>query len=244
MEKYTYFNLPKSCEVNNSIFKKQFSENTDLSTADKKLFTEGIKKITWLYCLKPDTLNLQPYKDDIREYEEIEIIEVDLKEDKKLSRIAEIIMRTIPYPMVLVFRLDHQTAFWTAHQQINQKDISKNTLEPFVNTGFLKHDSEFFKSFDLLKMRFTNYYDLYTDLVDAISIFNANQVLNKTNQTTNQMTGEIARDFLGKLNTLEQNLIALRTALKKEKQFNRKMELSIKIKNMEASKNKLLKGEQ
>jgi len=241
MEKYAYFNLPKSCEVNNSIFKKQFSENADLSAADKKLFTDGIKKITWLYCLKPDTLNLQPYKDDIREYEEIEIIAVDLKEDKKLSRIAEIIMRTIPYPMVLAFHLDNQTSFWAAHQQINQKDISKNTLEPFVNTEFLKDDSEFFKSFDLLKMRFTNYFDLYSDLVDSISIFRANQVLNKT---TDQMTGEIARDFLGKLNTLEQNLTSLRTALKKENQFNRKMELSIKIKNMEASKNKLLKGGQ
>ena len=232
MEKYAYFNLPKSCEVNNSILKKQFSENAELSAADKKLFTEGIKKITWLYCLKPDTLNLQPYQDAIREYEEIEIIEVDLKEDKKLSRIAEIIMRTIPYPMVLVFRFDNQTAFWTAHQQINQKDISKNTLDPFVNTKFLKDDSEFFKSFDLLKMRFTNYYDLYTDLVDAISIFNANQVLNKTNQTTNQMTGDTAREFLEKLNNLEQDLTALRTALKKENQFNRKMELNIKIKNI------------
>lgn len=152
-------------------------------------------------------------------------------------------MRTIPYPMVLVFRLDHQTAFWTAHQQINQKDISKNTLEPVVNTKFLTDDSEFFKSFDFLKMRFTNYYDLYTDLVDAISIFNANQVLNKTNPPINQMTGEIAREFLEKLNALEQNLTALRTALKKENQFNRKMELSIIIKNMEAIKNKLLQGE-
>ena len=92
-------------------------------------------------------------------------------------------------------------------------------------------------------MRFTNYYDLYTDLVDAISIFSANQVLNKTNQTTDQLTGDTAREFLEKLNTLEQNLTALRTALKKENQFNRKMELSIKIKNIEASKNKLLQGE-
>ena len=39
---------------------------------------EHIKKVTWKYCLKPDTINIQPYRSDERDYLEIEIMEVQL----------------------------------------------------------------------------------------------------------------------------------------------------------------------
>ena len=40
VKNYEFFNIPRSCEVKNTIFKKLFYENADLSTADRTLFTD------------------------------------------------------------------------------------------------------------------------------------------------------------------------------------------------------------
>jgi hypothetical protein len=91
MGDYRFFNIPRSCEVKNTIFKKLFYENAALSTVDQKLFTEVINKITWLYCLKPETINLQPYRDEIREYDELEFIEVEIVVEKRLTVLPKLL---------------------------------------------------------------------------------------------------------------------------------------------------------
>jgi len=238
MGDYSFFNIPRSCEVNNTIFKKLFYENTDLASSDKKLFTEVINKITWLYCLKPETINLQPYQDEYREYGEIELIEVELQADKKIERIAEIMMRTIPYPMVLIFRLQEKVKFYVAQQRSNLIDGSKNTLEELISTDWLNQDSPLLAKLDIQKMRFTNFYALYSDIVDIISIHNLAGIM----PSSSALTGEEARQLSSSLETLEQEITALKAKLKKETQFNRKMEMNIAIKKLEQERSKLIGG--
>jgi hypothetical protein len=238
MGDYSFFNVPRSCEVKNTIFKKLFYENTDLSSGDKKLFTEVINKITWLYCLKPETINLQPYQDEHREYGEIELIEVELQADKKTERIAEIMMRTIPYPMVLIFRLHDKVKLYVAQQRNSLHDSSKNTLEELISTDWLQQDSPLFAKLDIQKMRFTNFYALYSDIVDVISIHNLAGIM----PSAPALTGAEARQLSTDLETLEQEITALKAKLKKETQFNRKMEMNIAIKKLEQERNKLIGG--
>lgn len=237
MERYAFFNIPKSCEVNNTIFKKLFYENGDLSTADKKLLTEGIGKITWLYCLKPDTINIRPYQDETREYNEIEVLEVSLVNLSKIERLAEIIMRTIPYPMVLIFRFQEQWSIWTAHQRKSLKDETKNALEAFVHTNWLVDTKRLEDRLDIKKMNFANFYSLYNDMVDQISILNLNGMLTKDSII---MTGEEARKITIELNSLEQEITRNMAMLKNESQFNSKLKLNRKIKQCENRKDQLL----
>ena len=238
MQNYIFFNIPTTCNVGNTIYKKTFYENADLSSADKKLFTDNIKKISWLYCLKPETINIRAYKDDIREYPEIEVIEVDIEKDTKLRRIAEIIMRTIPYPMLLFFKLEDKIQIYVAHQRVNQNDNSKNILEEFICTDWLNRDSLLFEKLDIKQMRFTNFYVLYSDIVDAISVYNVSNIIS----TSFPITGMEARKLSLAIETLEIEISNLRSKLKKETQFNRKMELNIKIKSLEKEKTNLLGG--
>src|SRR5574344_1422522 len=144
MDTYDFLNIPDSCFIVNTIYKKLFYENADLSNSDKSLFTDTINKVTWLYCLKPETINIPTYKDEVRDYPEIEVIEVLVHKDYKLKRIAEIIMRTIPYPMVLIFKLEDQRQFYVAHQRTSQSDSSMNTIEEFIATNWLGSDSALF----------------------------------------------------------------------------------------------------
>lgn len=239
MDMYKCLNIPDSCFIGNTIYKKLFYENADLSTNDKSLFTDTINKVTWLYCLKPETINISAYKDEVREYPEVEVIEVLLHKDYKLKRIAEIIMRTIPYHMVLIFRLEGKVKFYVAHQRINQSDSSKNTIEEFISTDWLESDSALFDKLDIKQMRFTNFYALYSDIVDTISIYNLSTII----PTDDKITGAEARELSAQIEDIEKEITSLRAKLKKETQFNRKMELNIEIKRLEQNKNKLLGGD-
>lgn len=238
MEDYAFLKLPKSCAVGNTIFKKHFYDNGDLTRADEKLLKTAVTKMTWLYTLKKETFNIQPYGDEIRAYPEIEILEVRLESVQKIERLAEIIMRAIPYPMVLIFRFEKQWAFWTAHQRNSLKNETKNTLEGFVHTSFLASDAALFKTLDFQTLAVSNCYQLYSQIVDAISIFNLAQVLGETGP---EIDGQTARAVLGQLESLDQQLRTLRAELKKEVQFNRKMALNLQIKGLEAEKEAAMK---
>ena len=226
---YDKFNLPAACEVDRPVYKKMFYDNAELSKADKALFGDVIDRVTWLYCLKPESIPIKPYLDETRDYPELEILEVTLTAEKGLRRIAEIIMRAIPYPMLLIFRLDEQAQVWAAHQRMNLADSEKLTLEDFVSTDWLTETSPLWAALDAQKQRFTNYYDFYADWVDAISVFNAQTKIH----ADAGLTGEDARRLLAEQEQREAKIAALRAELKKETQFNRRVEINIEIKRLE-----------
>lgn len=239
MKQYDFLNLPDSTYVGNTIYKKLFYDHAELGSRDRAIFTENIKKITWLYCLKPETINIAIYKDELRDYQEIEVIEVDLNRESRLRRIAEIIMRTIPYPMLLIFKLGEQLLLYVAHQRLSQSDSSKNTIDEFIATGWLDRDSDLFNKLDIRRLRFTNLYTLYSDLVDIISIHNVSDIISKEKL----ISGTEARQLASKLDEIDNQIDLLRSRLKKDIQFNRKMELNIEIKRLERDKNNLLGGD-
>lgn len=232
-------NIPASCSVENTIYKKLFYDNGELSVEDKNLFVENVNKITWMYCLKPETINIQPYKDEERDYPEIEIIEVTLYENTRVKKIAEIIMHTIPYPMLLIFKLEDKLQLYVAHQRINKNDNSKNTIDEIISTEWISENCLLFEKLNIKKMRFTNYYTLYTDLVDDIIIYNLSSVMS----VKPDITGEKAQEITKHIESLELQINSLKVKLNKETQFNRKIEINIEIKKLQQQKNRLIGGE-
>lgn len=233
---YEKFNIPPTCKIGSTIFKKLIYENAELSKADRDLFTNVVDKIIWVYCLKPETTNIQPYHDEMREYPEVEIIEAALTDDRKTTQIAEIIMRTIPYPMLLVLKYESKVQLFVAHQRTNQNDGSKNTLEDIISTGWLPEDNPLFEKLDMRQMRLTNFFTLYSDMVDAVSIFNASQL---TPAQIN-LTGDQARALTARMEEIERQIADLRAGMKKETQFNRRVKLNMEIKKLETDISKLI----
>ena len=190
---YECLNIPKACEVGNTIFKKLFYDNADLGTDDKALFTNYISKIIWVYSIKTENINIKAYKDDIRDYSEIEVLEVSLSKNTKIKRIAEIIMRAIPYPMLLVFKFESKIQLWAAHQRTNQNDNTKNTIEEFVNTDWLSEEDVLFDTLDIKQMRFIDFYTLYSDFVDKISIYNVEGIIGDNTKVTGPQARNLIR---------------------------------------------------
>lgn len=225
------FGINENCKVEQFIAKKNFYTYGDLTSGDKNVFTNNISKITLMYQIAPNKINILPYKDDIREYSMINVFKVELAKDEKIKRIAEIIMKSIPYPMLIVFVLDEKVQLWTAHQRTNQNDESKNILEEFVFTDW-EADTSWF---DISKMNMTNFYSLYSDMVDCISVHNAQRVV-----SSNELNGTQARELMSKLEEIEVQITALKAKIKKETQFNKRIEINKKIKILEQKKKEIV----
>lgn len=240
----TSLNLPDSCELGNTIFKKQFYDNARLSAADKKLITNNVEKVVWQYCLKPDTINIQPYSDEEREFLEIQVIEARLHNDNQHKRLAEIIMRSIPYPMIL--QLTYYGSLMTAAgmPRINLADKQKHTIDEFVYSPWMDSsqlsqlDRDFLASIQASKLSFTNFYRFYSDFVDQLHLYNAAKLVGGI---LRDIDPKEAQRLHAEITEIERELVSLRAKLKKETMFNRKVELNVKIKKYEEQINELTK---
>lgn len=227
MDIYNKLNIPDECRINRTVFKKMFYDNIAISKGDKDLFIDSIDKITWIYCLNQDNMNIPAYVTEEREYLEMEIIEVTLSENKGIKRIAEIIMRAIPYPMLLIFSFEGKYQLWAAHQRFSLADNSKVTLEEPVFTEWQEENSILWDRLNISKLRYTNFYDMYSDLIDAIAVFNVSKLTDK------EINGEDARKLLRSNAEIDSQIAVLRAELKKATEFNKKMEINMKIKKLE-----------
>lgn len=228
------FGINERCRVNQFIAKKNFISFGELTKAERDELSESVKKITLTYQLQPANINIKPYKDDIREYPLINFIDVAVDMKANIKRLAYVVMASIPYPCVVVFESEGKMQLAVAHQRTNLNDSTKNVLEDIILTGWVDFEESLF---DINALNLTNFYSLYSGIVDAISIFNAKKV-----SAAKNLTGEQARDLTASIEKIDSELAILRGKLKKETQFNRKMELNIEIKKLEKQKAGLIGG--
>ena len=245
---YEKLNISENCLANQTIFKKTFLESVDLLASDKKLINDHIKKVVWKYCLKPDNTNIPVYKYIEREYSEIEIIEVQLNETNKVKRIAEIIMRAIPYPILLVFTKDNQLQLVTGDMRKNLSDSSKVTVDNFVYTDWFEIASDnpfvekLLNDLDFKQLNFTNFYLMYRDLEAKLNNFNIAKLKDTVEVSTPSNVSDTDRKkYYDEIKSIDIKIESIQKQLKKNSPLNEKVEASVKIKVLRDRKEQLLK---
>lgn len=236
MSIYEILGLPVAARIDRVVPKKQFYDNGNLSPADKKLFNH-VEKIYWRYALKRETTYIQPLCDEEKYYPEIEVLAVKLKEEKQLNRLSELIMRTIPYPMLLFFTLKNKVRLYMGILRQSQANSERMTLVAIESTEWLVENANFWQTIALKKMMTANFCALYEAWFDAIS----KSRLTAWNVDTTEMSGDEAREKIQRLNAIEKEMSKLRNQMKKESQFNRKMEINTWLQNLKREKNELTK---
>lgn len=245
---YEKLNIPKNCIVDNTVFKKAFLENADLLAFDKKIINEHIKKVTWKYCLKPDTINIQPYKSDERDYLEIEIMEVQLNDASKIKRIAEIIMRAIPYPILLVLVKESQIQLVTGDMRKNLSDSSKVTVEDFSFTDWIDLNSEdifrnnLFAELNISKLSYINFYEMYKDITAKINFYNMSKIKGENIVKSETMSDSDVKACYDKIQLLDIQITKLKSQFKKADSIKDKVELNMEIVKLQKQKSELIKS--
>lgn len=180
-ELITALGLPDSCRVDQRISKKMLIENSLpalASAQNKRLINEHIEAIQWLAALKPHTIGVPSYRDNVREYLEIAVISVALKPLHSImpsvahrASLAELIQRAIPYPMLLLLHSESHLMLSLAHKRWAQNEAGKVVLDGNMILLTLQddaHDLAFTQAFALGRQPQTTLYALYEGWIDCV----------------------------------------------------------------------------
>lgn len=98
--------LPAACRVDQRVPKKMLAEHGAPTAADRRLLTDGIEEVQWIAALKPGTVAVPEHQDEERAYLEVAVLYVLARpthgKPSQQLRLAELIHRTVPYPVLLV----------------------------------------------------------------------------------------------------------------------------------------------
>lgn len=206
-------NLPQTTEFNKRVPKQKFYEHLPANTKIKSMFAAQIKTIYWRNKIAASTLNITAGST----LPELEVFEVKLN----TPDISEAVLRQIDLaiPYYILFLLEYNGKYKAA---ISFKEVTENKnikVNNYYYTNWLDEQ-------DLpLKMEGLNIDTVYENFVRQI----AGEYLNKqSKETLKQSIAEA--DEKAKL---QKQIAALENRIRKEKQFNRKVELNMELKRLQ-----------
>jgi len=236
---YEKMMIPETCRLGKRVFKKLFNENAKLSSADKKALADDVDTIYWQYTFKPTTIPIQPYEDDQREYLEIALLQVNLKQIGRAKRLAEIVHRAIPYPLLVVFVSDTTCSISLANKRFSQAEKDAIVAEGFQTTGWLdlskptENQAAFLESLDTSTWPHTHFFAFYKAAMDRVI---ALACAKHTGQYSLEIPTGLSMDErvikLDQLEKLQQEKSELAGKLKKEKNLGTQVQLNTRIKKI------------
>jgi hypothetical protein len=236
---YERMAIPDACRLGKRVFKKLFHDNAKLGATDKKAFREDIDVITWQYTLKPNTISIQAYEDNQREYHEVAILQVALKTLNRTNRIAEIIHRAIPYPLIVVLTYKTMCTMSLAHKRFSQAEKGAIVTEDFLITGWIDLlaptpiQQAFLDSIAVSDMQHTHFFAFYSAFTDRLVALDCAKLTGEYRLESTVTKCQVRRNQLAVGHKLEIQIAGHKAAIMKETQFNRKVELNVKMKELE-----------
>jgi len=205
------FNLPHTAKVNKVIPKNTFDSYT--STKQKKLFSELIARIIWTHKLSTDTVNLTA-----KDIKEIQIFRIELKVKQDIQPILDIIDKAIPYSIIFILVFEELVRLSTSSKHPHAVNEDNAVIDwTFKTDWFLPAE----KKYDL-KLKIS---------IDAVYHDFCVQLSNKPSLATKPLNDIIA--YEKKINALEKEISKLNAGIANCKQFNVKVEMNLKLKELE-----------
>ena len=232
--------IPPDARVDQRVPKKVLLEQNIPTAADKRQVQNGIEEIIWVAALKPTNIGVPAFRDNLREYLELAVLTVELRTAARQPRLIELIHRAIPYPVVLVVAHSETVSLSLAHKRWSQGEIGKVVIEdlrhtePFHPEAPSKHESSFVTSLKISGLPRSNLFMLYQGLLDCIAALEAAQITGIFTIPGSVDRSKALRTTLDEHARLSRDITAIRGQAEKENQLNRRVELNLKIKELEA----------
>lgn len=232
--------LPPDARVDQRVPKKLMMEQGAPTAADKRQIQDGIEEMLWVAALKPTNIGVSIFRDEEREYLEIAVLTATLRAAAKPTRLIELIHRAIPYPVVLVAAHGDTVSLSLAHKRWSQGEKGKVVLEdvrrtaPFQPNALTVEESSFLASLVLSGLPHRDLFTLYQGWLDRIAALEAAQITGSFTAPESADRAFALREGLDTHARLQREIATLRAQAEKEKQLNRRVELNLEIKRLEA----------
>ncbi|MCZ0754196.1 DUF4391 domain-containing protein [Anoxybacillus sp. J5B_2022] len=214
--------------------KKTFYDFADLNKKEKDYITKYVERIEVTYVLTPSNMNIQPFINEEYHYEGVMFITIRLREEAKdthVSTISEVIQGALPNPVVIMFTKKENIQVHTCIKRRNKVDRSQAVLEQQAYTPWFQLDErnetvqQFIRSVHMKNVSFAHFFQFYQDIHLAVQAFQHTNVVG----TFYIVTNEQSQQLIAQIKQLETEIAAWKANLKKETQFNRKVEMNMNI---------------
>lgn len=230
--------IPDSARVDQRIPKKTLSENIAKTAAARRQIQEGIEELRWVAALKPTTIGVREFIDDVREYLEIAILHLRMRSADKPGRLVELTHRAIPYPVLLVSSFSDRITLSFAHKRWSQSEkgqviLDGEVIETQVNQDTPGEQLDGFRSaLSLARQPRTSLYELYQGWMDTALALSVAATVGTFTLSQSARHATERREALANCVQLEKEIAALRAAASREKQVPRQVELNLQLKRL------------
>jgi hypothetical protein len=206
-----FFDLPARTKVGRVIPKNAFEKYSNAK--QKKLFKDGIKRITWTHKLSTDTINLPA-----GEVTEIQLFKIELKSRLDILKLLELISKAIPYHIIFWVTIEEQAYISTVakHPHPTNEDVA---VIDWVFTS------------DWFSIEETPYQLNLKTSLDAVFKDVCIQLSEKPELDEQPIDVIIQKQQ--QIDRLQKKKNTLATAIKRSKQFKEKVELNMQLKEVE-----------
>ena len=220
------YKFPQQAKVDRLIPKNKFYEQGKANTKIEQLFVDQVENIRWAYKLASSTIHLQDQED----LKEIQIFRVKSRVEDLDVSILSFIDKLILTPIIFEVVYQDKVKVVATYKRLNQADKTKAVIGQY-------YASEWLEDHDRIEL------PLYLKLADLYEHFIA-QILPITSSEDSGNDDELVSIELKlqraqQLENLQKQLDKLKSKLRTEKQFNRKVELNNQIRLLGAQLDKL-----
>ena len=205
--------LPKSTEFSRRIPKQKFYENLTVSPALKRVFVEQIKVIWWRNKIAATIMNLAAGET----VTEIEVFEVCLSAPQLDEAVLRQIDKEIPYHILFLLEYEGKYQAWTAYKEAAGSGTNAFRVGTYYHTDWMEESAL------PLKLDGLSTDKVYENFVRQI----AGDTLSQTGETLRE---SVERDK--RRQELQKQIAALQVKIRREKQFNRQVEMNSKVKKL------------
>ena len=234
--------LPEEALVNKRVPKSLLIDNGAPTAADRRRIREGIEELRWVAALKPTTIGVAEFREGTREYLEIAVLNLILRSGADAARLAELVHRAVPYPVLLVASNGDTPEISLAHKRWSQAETGKTVIDgEIITSGELDGGSDesttaFRSSLALDRQRRATLHDLYQDWINKVEALNAARVTGEysipRSPTEAVERSAALRDYW----QLEARITELYATAEKEKQIARKVEINLELARLRADR--------
>ena len=220
------YKFPPQAKVDRLIPKNKFYEQGKANTKIEQLFVDQVENIRWAYKLASSTIHLQDQED----LKEIQIFRVKSRVEDLDVSILSFIDKLILTPIVFEVVYQDKVKVVATYKRLNQADKTKAVIGQY-------YASEWLEDHDRIEL------PLYLKLADLYEHFIA-QILPITSSEDSgdddeSVSIELKLQKAQQLESLQKQLDKLKSKLRNEKQFNRRVELNKQLQNLQLQINRI-----
>ena len=237
--------LPTGTAINKRVPKTVFNEQADLSTADKRLLDNGLDRLDWRATLRPASVGLSAYADELRPYLQIVVMSARLRPGAAADRLTTVIHRAIAHPLLLLCETQIDVVLSVGLKRRHEREEGRVVVERIAATPPITAPASpiteaFFQSLNLAGVAGRDLWALNLGWAERIEAYAAAHITGAFRLPLDEAEAEARRTSLVGYEAQTRTIAALRKRAQAEKQLNRRIDLAREVSQAEGQLSEII----